>query len=138
MHFFQTFCVNTTMDTPERFYSCFNSLTYQKEELIFGTKNFSFRNPMFTELSTDWRPLIQAPVFGKCQTTNNFGMMDELEGIKIDLNTSINYKIMLHDPGFFLASLNPSSVPSLGVSVTLDPNISNSYKYIDIESRYLK
>ena len=56
-------------------------------------------------------------------------MLDELASIKIDLDTSIKYKIMLHDPDFFLAAVNPSSVPVLGVSVTLDPNISNSYKY---------
>ena len=129
--FFQTFCGNETfaIDGPERFYPCFESLVYQKEELIFGTKNFSFRDPVFTSLPTEWQPLIQSPTFGKCQTTNNFGMLDELAGMKIDLNTSHKYRIMLHDPDFFLAALNPSSVPVLGVSVTLDPNISNSYKY---------
>ena len=129
--FFQTFCGNETfaIDGPERFCPCFESLVYQKEELIFGTKNFSFRDPVFTSLSTEWHPLIQSPTFGKCQTTNNFGMLDELAGMKIDLNTSHKYTIMLHDPDFFLAAVNPSSVPVLGVSVTLDPNISNSYKY---------
>ena len=126
--FFKTFCVNDSINTPEHFYACFESLAYHKEELIFATKNFSFKDPVFTELTTDWSSLYQAPQFGKCQTTNNFGMLDELAGMKIDLNTSHKYRIMLHDPDFFLAAVNPSSVPVLGVSVTLDPNISNSYK----------
>ena len=132
---------NASFQTVEAVYSCFDSLTFSKEELLFNTRTVSFKDPVFTNISTAWTTTIQVPVFGRCQTARTFGKMDEASGIKLDLNSSMDYKIFLHDPDFFILPINPSSTPVLGIPLELTgSNMSSSYsvmQYILAEENIL-
>ena len=132
---------NTTFLTVEALYSCFDSLTFNKEELLFNTRAVSFKAPVFTNISTAWTTTIQVPVFGRCQTARTFGKMDEASAIKLDLNSSVDYKIFLHDPDFFILPINPSSTPALAIPLELSAtNMSSSYsvmQYILAEENIL-
>ena len=50
---------NASFQTVEALYSCFDSLTFNKEELLFNTRTVSFKDPVFTNISTVWTTTIQ-------------------------------------------------------------------------------
>ena len=96
--------------------SCLDFLTFEKEEFIFGTQIYSYRNNSFRNLSTVWETQYN-PYFGKCQMSRNLGPVPEGESIKVVLNKTLEYRIFIYDPDFFYPSLNPKTTPRIHLSV---------------------
>ena len=96
--------------------SCLDFLTFEKEEFIFGTQIYSYRNNSFRNLSTVWETQYN-PYFGKCQMSRNLGPVSEGESIKVVLNKTLEYRIFIYDPNFFYPSLNPKTTPRIHLSV---------------------
>ena len=97
--------------------SCLDFLTFEKEEFIFGTQIYSYRNNSFRNLSTVWETQYN-PYFGKCQMSRNLGPVPEGESIKVVLNKTLEYRIFIYDPDFFYPSLNPKTTPRIHLSVS--------------------
>ena len=55
--------------------------------------------------------------YGNCLFRETFGKLPEGQFVKVSLNTTLKYRIWLHDPKFFLVSMNPSSTPSLSINI---------------------
>ena len=109
---------------------------------IFNYQDYTFKN---TTLST-WKT-VNSFFFGRCVTSNNIDSLDDGKFLKIYLNTSMDYKIWIHDPDIFFLSLNPKSSPKLElyyspVITTTDrtknyygSNISSVLQYLE-QSKY--
>ena len=55
--------------------------------------------------------------YGNCLFRETFGNLPEGQFVKVSLNTTMKYRIWLHDPKFFQISINPSSTPSLSITI---------------------
>ena len=109
---------------------------------IFTYQDYTFKN---TTLST-WKT-VNSFYFGRCITSNNIDRLKDGQFFKIYLNTSLDYKIWIHDPDIFFLSLNPKSSPKLElyyspVITTTDrtknyygSNISSVLQYLE-QSKY--
>ena len=75
---------------------------------IFNYQDYTFEN---TTLST-WKT-VNSFYFGRCITSNKIDRLKDGQFFKIYLNTSLAYKIWIHDPDIFFLSLNPKSSPKL-------------------------
>ena len=119
----ETLC-NKTMDSLEEFYNCVDKLMYSRDELILESVYFSL-STTHVRSATDatWEELIETLLHGRCQTIRNVGKLPASRNFKVILNTSLDmgaqYKVFLHDPDFFVTSVNPSSTPQIDISLNL-------------------
>ena len=47
----------------------------------------------------------------------SIGTLLEGQFVKVSLNSTLKYRIWIHDPKFFFVSMNPSSTPSLSITI---------------------
>ena len=119
----ETLC-NKTIDSVEEFYECVEKLMYSRDQLILESVFFSFSTTLVTP-ATDatWEDLIETLFHGRCQTIRNVGKLPASQNFKAILNTSLDlgaqYKVFLHDPDFYVTSINPSSTPQIDISLNL-------------------
>ena len=129
------------------FFECFNNITLNEGSMVSQTKIFNYQDYTFenTTLST-WKT-VNSFYFGRCITSNNIDRLKDRQFFKIYLNTSLDYKIWIHDPDIFFLSLNPKSSPKLEldyspVTTTTDrtknyygSNITSVLQYLE-QSKY--
>ena len=104
------------MSNAEQFYDCFERKNYQRSQIIEGTLKQRFGESI---VNTDitWSEILFTFDTGICYTTETFGKMKELEMNFINLNLSLFYNVYLHDPDFFLVTVNPSSSPRIKIDI---------------------
>ena len=104
------------MNNADQFYDCFEEKNYQRSEIIEGTFRQRFGE---SRVNTDitWSEILFTFDTGICYTTDSFGKMEELEMNFINLNLSLFYNVYLHDPDFFLVTVNPSSSPRIKIDI---------------------
>ena len=117
------------------FYSCYESLTYKKEDLVLGSYYWDYINWADPALNISWDKLSYSMLYGQCQWARNIGEIEESKFIKIKLNKSLEYKVWIHDPDFFFMSWNPKSVPK--ISLKLSFNNTHIIQFISKEKRSL-
>lgn len=119
----ETLC-NKTIDSVEDFYSCIETLLYSRDQLILETVFFSFSGALVKPATNaKWENYIEALIHGRCQTIRNVGRLPAAQNFKAILNTSLDlgapYKVWLHDPDFYVESINPSSSPRIDITLNL-------------------
>ena len=97
---------------------------YRRDQLILKSVYFSYSTTIVTSAaSATWQDFIETAVHGRCQTIRNVGKLPASENFKAILNTSLDlgapYKVWLHDPDFFVESINPSSIPRIDITLNL-------------------
>ena len=128
----ETLC-NKTIASVEDFYSCIETLLYTREQMILETVFFSY-STAFVNPATNakWENYIEALMHGRCQTIRNVGRLPAAQNFKAILNTSLDlgapYKVWLHDPDFYVESINPSSTPRIDITLNLTGYIFLMYR----------
>ena len=122
--------VDQYVTTTDQFYNGSNSLVYEREDIILRSVYFTFKTASFNETEVNWEDFTETLIHGKCQTLRNLPELEEAYNFKAILNESIAapYKIWLHDPDYFVTSLNPSGTPRLETTLTLH-GIMSYYKF---------
>ena len=97
---------------------------YTRDQLILKSVYFSYSTSIVTAATNaTWQDFIETAVHGRCQTIRNVGKLPASENFKAILNTSLDlgapYKVWLHDPDFFVESINPSSIPRIDITLNL-------------------
>ena len=115
---------------------------YRRDQLILKSVYFSYSTTIVTSAtSATWQDFIETAVHGRCQTIRNVGKLPASENFKAILNTSLDlgapYKVWLHDPDFFVESINPSSIPRIDITLNLTGGGSGSFQYIKAEKHIL-
>ena len=120
--------VDQYITTTDQFYNCSNSLVYERDDIILRSVYFTFKTASFNETEVNWEDFTETLIHGKCQTLRNLPELEEAYNFKAILNESIPapYKIWLHDPDYFVTSLNPSGTPRLETTLTLHGTYYNS------------
>ena len=93
-----SYVCNYTIQNVEDFYKCVNTKMYRKEEIIFKAAEFSFATAQMSDVSLQWESFIDSLAHGTCQRLKNNGNMADGTYLKIFLNSSILYRIYIHDP----------------------------------------
>ena len=92
--------VNSSSDISQLF-KCIREKTFSREEIVFGV------DKQGRALDVEWNSLFQNFDLGTCQTAVIKEKIENPQNyIIISLNSSLNYKIILHDPKVFLMSVN--------------------------------
>ena len=106
-------CGVNSYNNIEDYYECFDNITLNDAFMVSRTRTFNIQSYTFknTTLST-WKTMYSF-YFGRCVTSNNIDSLKDGQFLKIYLNTSLEYKIWIHDPDIFYLSLNPKSTPKL-------------------------
>ena len=115
-------CQTNTSSGVQEFYDCLKKWTFSREEIIFES-SLSDR-----EIKIEWNDLVQNFDFGKCQTAIIKGKIDSPQNyLVLYLNSSLKYRIFLHDPKVFLMSVNSKAfhrteiiVPQRSLSQLID------------------
>ena len=119
----ETLC-NKTINSVEDFYTCIETLLYSRDQLILETVFHSFSTTMWEPAKNiTWENYIEALIHGRCQTVRNVGRLSASQNFKAILNTSLYlgapYKVWIHDPDFYVESINPSSTPRIDITLNL-------------------
>ena len=123
----ETLC-NKTIDSVDDFYACLETLLYSRDQLILESVFFSFSTSLVTPAANaKWENIIETGIHGRCQTIRNVGRLPASQNFKAILNTSLDmgapYKVWLHDPDFYVESINPSSTPKIDITLNLTGSI---------------
>ena len=97
---------------------------YTRDQLIMESVYYSYSTSIVTTATNaSWEERIETGVHGRCQTIKNVGILPASENFKAILNTSLDlgapYKVWLHDPDFYVESINPSSIPRIDITLNL-------------------
>ena len=124
---FESHC-NLTRDFQE-VKTCIDENTFDHNDVVEYVKNVDGRNITNQSFWTDDLSNFDA---GKMHTLNNSYMIgDDTTWIRIDLNKSLNYTIFIHDPQFFMYTMNPDTIPQIQI------NLSGGYVYsVYIRAKY--
>ena len=116
-------CQNS--ESIERLEECIESHVYRKEE-IFENLNFNAVN------LTSWEDYYSFVLLGKCFVlkpgAGTIGF-SQPTALSIALNNSLEYMILMHDPGFLVVTSNPTVVPRLVFSI--DENYGEKTVYME-------
>lgn len=125
-------CGISSFEKIDDFYECFNNITVNDASMVLRTRKFNYQDYTFenTTLST-WKTM-NSFYFGTCVTSNNIDSLKDGQFLKIYLNTSLRYRILIHDPDLFYLSLNPKSIPKLELDynplmTTIQPNYKSNF-----------
>ena len=129
-----SYVCNYTIQNVEDFYKCVNTKMYRKDEIIFKAAEFSFATAQMSDVSLQWESFIDSLAHGTCQRLKNNGNMADGTYLKIFLNSSILYRIYIHDPNFHVTSMNPSGTPKLDLALNFEgQNLPAAFQYIYAE-----
>ena len=129
---------NMSFTSVDDFYDCVEKQTFSKDDLIIQqSQDMYFINPKMNEVPVLFEDFTDSMVFGNCLKATVLEKLDEGRNIKFFLNTNIStpvYEIRIHDPNFYVTSMNPSNAPSIPISI--DFNVKNkfgAFQYIAVE-----
>ena len=104
------------------YYRCHKNLTYSREEIIFSStieSTYDVKDFQFV-----WNEVFQTADYGVCQTTiPDIKINSSSTFLILRLNSSLPYKIFLHDPTIFLLSFNPKAFDRVGISFSKGSSI---------------
>ena len=99
----------------EDFYECFDNITVNDASMVSRTRKFYYRDYTFENTTFSTWKTMNSFYYGRCVTSNNIDSLKDGQFLKIYLNTSLAYRIWIHDPNLFYLSLNPKSTPKLAL-----------------------
>ena len=104
------------------YYRCHKNVTYSKEEIIFNSTIQSTHD--VKDFQFVWNEVFQTADYGVCQTTvPDIKINSSSTFLILNLNSSLPYKIFLHDPTIFLLSFNPKAFDRVGISFSKESSI---------------
>ena len=107
-----------SLTTAEDFYQCVKDNTYNQSEIIIGTEKYDFRdNTLDNETKIEWTEILRAFDTGRCFTRRTLGKLDLNDVSLISFNSSVGYRVFLHDYDNFFVSLNPSGLPRIDIGI---------------------
>ncbi len=97
---------------------------YSRDQLIKKSVYYSYSTSIVTAATNaSWEEIIETGVHGRCQIIKNVGKLPASENFKAILSTSLSlgapYRVWLHDPDFYVESINPSSIPRIDITLNL-------------------
>ena len=108
--FFSEIC-NATFKTAEDLHDCINPLLYEQDDLILESHIYDFEWKNSSTFNIEFEPFVTALGFGQCFVAKNIGVLGASKMIKVNINSTLDYKIWVHDPDFFLESYFPGLIP---------------------------
>ena len=129
----------TELSTVEEFYACVDTKLREKDELVLRMQDFSFATTIMTNRTGHWEDFVENLWNGRCQTMRDFGTLEENLYLKVFLNKSFPYQfqIFLHDPNFFILSVNPTQTPFIEINLDVKGNDKTAFQYIKAEKHIL-
>ena len=115
---------NTTNSTSDinQFYDCIKERTFTRDEIIF--ESFLLEKKGTRKLDVEWNNLFQNIEFGTCQTALIKEKIESPQNyLIINLNSSLNYRVFLHDPKVFFMSLNSKAFHRSEIRVTKESGL---------------
>ena len=104
------------------YYRCHTNATYKREEIILSSTLQSSSD--WRDIQLVWNEVFQVADYGVCQTTRpDIKINSSSTFLMLNLNTSLPYKIFLHDPTVFFLSFNPKSFDRVQLSVSPESSI---------------
>ena len=110
---------NTTSDSSDidKFHECLKERTFRRDEILFET--IFQEEKGIRKVNVKWNNLFQNIEFGTCQTAL---IPEKIESpqkyLILNLNSSLNYRVFLHDPKVFFISLNSKAFDRTEIRVT--------------------
>ena len=141
VNWFSYLC-NKTFSSVDDFYDCVQDQTFSKDDLIIKeSQDMYFVNPKMNDVPVKWKNFTDSMVFGNCLQPTVLETLDEGRNIKFFLNSNISaplYEIRIHDPNFYLTTMNPSNTPAIPVSIDFNVNKQyGAFQYIAAEEHRL-
>ena len=141
VNWFSYLC-NKTFTTVDDFYDCIQDQTFSKDDLIIKeSQDMYFVKPKMNDVTVQWKNFTDSMVFGNCLQPTILESLDDGRNIKFFLNTNIStplYEIRIHDPNFYLTSMNPSNTPAIPISIDFNVNDKfGAFQYIAAEEYLL-
>ena len=106
---------NCKMDTNEEVNDCIKEKTFNLDDTI-KTAFHGATNPKLIKSQTHWRPNFGSPHLGMCHTFT-YGTKLQADMVKdsltFQLDPNLSYKVIIHDPKFFLMASNPLVFPRI-------------------------
>ena len=76
---------NKTIKDSDQFYSCLQSLTFSKEEMILDTQMLDYHSMQYTSIPAQWRSFLQVFNHGQCQTVRDLGQLTDSVQVNFSL-----------------------------------------------------
>ena len=100
-------------ETAEDVFDCINAKTFNFTETVpFATSEIGPHNKTELTNSSFWIQDITLIILGKCHTLNNSVALGSAKWWFM-FDPSIDMKIFIHDPHFFLMTANPATIPTV-------------------------
>ena len=107
-------------DTTEAFESCVDKKTFDLTEAVLSGQH-GFENSKNLSSPLFWTWDVTTAFVGKCFSLNydqDLGTNVLKDLIVFDLNETLAYSIVIHDPNFGLPTFNPSTLPSIKTTIS--------------------
>lgn len=107
---------NSTADI-DQFYECLKERTFKRDEILLDS--YFQDKKGIRKLDVEWNNLFQNIEFGTCQTALIEEQIESPQSyLIINLNSSLHYRVFLHDPKVFFMSLNSKAFHRTEIQVT--------------------
>ena len=117
-------------DTAEEVFNCVDAKTFNFTETVhYATSEMGPHNKTFITNSSFWIQDISLIILGKCHTLNNSVSLGSGKWWFM-FNSSMDMKIFIHDPHFFLMTTNPATIPA--VNIDLKSHHGVQFMYLDV------
>ena len=117
-------------DTAEEVFNCVDAKTFNFTETVhYATSEMGPHNKTFITNSSFWIQDISLIILGKCHTLNNSVSLGSGKWWFM-FNSSMDMKIFIHDPHFFLMTANPATIPA--VNIDLKSHHGVQFMYLDV------
>ena len=106
-----------TFDTAEDVFNCADTKTFNFTETVpYASSEIGPHNRTLLTNSSYWIQDITLIILGKCHTLNNSVSLGSAKwGFLFD--PSLDMKIFIHDPHFFLMTANPATIPTVNIDL---------------------
>ena len=117
-------------DTAEEVFNCVDAKTFNFTETVhYAISEMGPHNKTFITNSSFWIQDISLIILGKCHTLNNSVSLGSGKWWFM-FNSSMDMKIFIHDPHFFLMTTNPATIPA--VNIDLKSHHGVQFMYLDV------
>ena len=114
----------------DKLVECINNETHSQEDVVLGYAAYHHEKRVDVDNRTVLTQGITAFFPGKYQSIQTYYREDNEDGeysFAIDFKSGLNYSIFLHDPDFYVFTLNPDTIPKSLIS--MDDSL-DRYSYI--------
>jgi len=111
----EDFC-NLT-DDYDQIARCIKNETFRHDEIIAKYSNGDYENQTDISKTTVWTEGLTTLFAGKSYSVKTIYKEDEDNWFYIHLKTGQNYTILIHDPDFYLFTVNPDTIPKISLTM---------------------